>query len=117
MHDLQPNSSLDDSTQLVEDYFERLLAWNQETGWDTMIEISIWRTPIYDGGGGYGNDMPLATLKEVLAQGAPYTSYEKIDNFFSGIAGRLSPKYGKDSVNVGCVEPFKLAVIQGGYWP
>ena len=76
-----------------------------------MIDITIWRTPIYE----EGKDLTEAVtqLKKVLAQGKPYTSYAQIDNFFDGISKKLLQKYGRDSVMIGCIEPFKLAMIQG----
>ncbi len=54
----------------------------------------------------------MSRLKQVLGQGAPYTSYAQIDAFFERIGKNLQQKYGRDSVMVGCVEPLKLAVIQ-----
>jgi hypothetical protein len=54
----------------------------------------------------------MARLKLVVAGGAPYTSYAKVNAFFDGISKDLLQKYGQDSVMVGCIEPFKLAVIQ-----
>ena len=94
----------------MENYFDKLLAWNQETGWDKMIDITIWRTPIYE----EGKDLREAMnqLKEILAQGRPYTSYGQLDDFFSAISKRLLQKYGRDSVMIGCIEPFKLAIVQ-----
>ncbi len=96
--------------RLVETYFDRLLAWNHETGWDRMIDITVWPRPIYES----GKDLTQAIyrLKQILAQGAAYTSYAKITKFFDPIRDHLREKYGEDSVMVGCVEPFKLAVIQ-----
>jgi hypothetical protein len=98
------------SARLVEDYFDKLLAWNKETGWDKMIDIGVWPRPIYEG----GKDLTeaLARLKQVIGGGAPYTSYNKVDTFFEPISQRLLEKYGQDSVMVGCVEPLKLAVLQ-----
>jgi hypothetical protein len=107
---LEGKPSVEESARLVENYFDKLLAWNQETGWDKMIDITIWRTPIYE----EGKDLREATnqLKEVLAQGKPYTSYAQIDDFFGTISKKLLQKYGRDSVMIGCIEPFKLAMIQ-----
>jgi hypothetical protein len=98
------------SAQLVQAYFEKLLAWNAETGWDKMIDITIWPRPIYE----TGKDMTEAfyRLKQILSSGAPYTSYRRIQQFFEPIARELIGRYGEDSVMVGCIEPFKLAVIQ-----
>ncbi|HSS98830.1 MAG TPA: hypothetical protein VLK33_17465, partial [Terriglobales bacterium] len=61
-----------------------------------------------------GKDMTEATyrLKQLLSQGSPYTSYAKVNAFFDKIAKDLLQKYGEDSVMVGCIEPFKFAVIQ-----
>ena len=107
---LEGKPSVDECAKLVENYFDKLLAWNQETGWDKMIDITIWRTPIYQ----EGKDLREAInqLKEILAQGRPYTSYAQLDDFFSAISKRLLQKYGRDSVMIGCIEPFKLAMIQ-----
>ncbi len=99
-----------ESARLVERYFDRLLAWNKETGWDKMIDITIWPRPIYE----TGKDLTEAIyrLKQLLAEGAPYTSFGRIDAFFTPITSTLRGKYGEDSVMVGCIEPFKLAVVQ-----
>ena len=99
-----------ESAKLVEKYLDKLLAWNHETGWDKMIDITIWPQPIYED----GQDLTEAMyrLKQLLAQGAPYTSYKKVDDFFDGIAKHLLQKYGEDSVMVGCIEPLKLKVVQ-----
>ncbi len=107
---LEGKPGVDECAKLVENYFDKLLAWNQETGWDKMIDITIWRTPIYE----EGKDLREAMnqLKEILAQGRPYTSYAQLDDFFSAISKRLLQKYGRDSVMIGCIEPFKLAMIQ-----
>jgi hypothetical protein len=99
------------SAALLEDYFDKLLAWNKETGWDKMIDITIWRTPIYED----GKDLKTSTtaLKQVIAQGKPYASYAQTEQFFDGIQQNLLKKYGRDSVMIGCIDPFKLALIQG----
>ena len=107
---LEGKPSVEESAKLVENYFDKLLAWNHETGWDKMIDITIWRTPIYEEGKDLREGMNQ--LKDVLAQGKPYTSYGQIDDFFGAISKRLLQKYGRDSVMIGCIEPFKLAMIQ-----
>lgn len=96
---------------LLKDYFDKLLSWNHETGWDRMIQIGIWRTPIYD----EGHDLTdaIAQLRKVLANDHPYTSYSQVADFLQPIADELSRKYDRDSVMIGCIEPFKLALIQG----
>ncbi len=108
---LHGTPSVADSATLLERYFDALLAWNRETGWDEMIEITIWRTPIYE----EGKDLTeaMTKLRKVIAQGKPYAAYTSIDEFFTPIAGRLRQKYAADSVMVGCIEPFKLALVQG----
>ena len=108
---MQSKPDIKESARLVENYFDKLLAWNKETGWDKMIDITIWRTPIYE----EGKDLSEAKskLKQMIAQGKPYTSYGQTDEFFAGISQRLLQKYGPDSVMIGCIEPFKLALIQG----
>lgn len=108
---MQGKPDLNESARLVENYFDRLLAWNKETGWDKMIEITIWRTPIYE----EGKDLSEAMikLKKVIAQGRPYTSYTQTDDFFAGMRENLLQKYGRDSVMIGCIAPFSLAMVQG----
>jgi hypothetical protein len=108
---LRGTPSPTESAALVERYFDALLAWNRETGWDEMIDITIWRTPIYEEGPDLTEAM--TRLRKVIAQGKPYAGYTSIDGFFTPIAARLRQKYAADSVMVGCIEPFKLALIQG----
>jgi hypothetical protein len=55
----------------------------------------------------------MTQLKKVIAQGKPYTTYAQIDDFFDPISKKLTQKYGRDSVMIGCIDPFKLAMIQG----
>jgi hypothetical protein len=107
---LQGKPDVHECSRLVEAYFDKLLAWNQETGWDKMIDITVWPSPIYE----EGKDLneALDRLKQILAQGAPYTSYAQVNTFFDAISKDLLSKYGENSVMVGCIEPFKLAVIQ-----
>jgi hypothetical protein len=107
---LRGKPDISESARLVENYFDKLLAWNKETGWDKMININIWPHPIYE----EGKDLTeaMARLKLVVANGAPYTSYAQVNAFFEGISKDLLQKYGQDSVMVGCIEPLKLAVIQ-----
>ncbi len=107
---LQGKPDVRECSRLVEAYFDKLLAWNQETGWDKMIDITVWPSPIYE----EGKDLneALDRLKQILAQGAPYTSYAQVNVFFDAISKDLLPKYGENSVMIGCIEPFKLAVIQ-----
>jgi hypothetical protein len=107
---LRSKPDIQECARLLENYFDKLLAWNKETGWDKMIDITVWPRPIYES----GEDLTQAIyrLKQILAQGSPYTSYSKVNAFFGPISSHLLQKYGEDSVMVGCVEPFKLAVIQ-----
>jgi hypothetical protein len=107
---LDGRPSVPECRRLVENYFDKLLVWNKQTGWEKTIDIVIWTTPIYED----GKDLraAMARLKEILGEGAPYTTYGQVDAFFNGIKKSLLRKYGEDSVMVGCVEPFKLAVAQ-----
>ena len=107
---MRAKPTVPESARLVQRYFDRLLAWNKETGWDKMIDITVWPRPIYE----TGKDLTEAVyrLKQLLADGAPYTSFGQVDAFFGPIAKALRDTYGEDSVMVGCVEPFKLAVVQ-----
>ena len=76
-----------------------------------MIDITIWRTPIYEAGPDLTEAM--TRLRKAIAQGKPYASYAQIDQFFTPIAERLLRRYGADSVMIGCIDPFKLALTQG----
>jgi hypothetical protein len=107
----QEKPDIEESAHLLEDYFDKLLAWNRETGWDKMIDITIWRSPIYE----EGKDLheAMTQLKRVIAQAKPYASYTQTDQFFDGIRRRLLRKYGVDSVMIGCIDPFKMSMIQG----
>lgn len=108
---MQGTPSPEESAKVLEDYFDKLLAWNEETGWSKMIDITIWRTPIYEEGRDLSDAM--TRLKKVLMQGKPYMTYTHADDFFSAISANLVKKYGRDSVMIGCVDPFKLALVQG----
>jgi hypothetical protein len=108
---MQGKPNIDESAQLVENYFDKLLAWNEETGWSKMIDITIWRTPIYENGKDLSKAM--TELKKVIAHGNSYTSYTQTQEFFDGISKRLLQKHGRDSVMIGCIDPFELALIQG----
>jgi hypothetical protein len=108
---LRGKPDVKECARLVEDYFDKLLAWNKQTGWDKLIDIAIWTIPIYDSDKDFRE--ALSRLKQVLGQGAPYTKYAQIDAFFEPIKKDLLKKYGENSVMLGCVEPFKLAVIRG----
>jgi hypothetical protein len=107
---LNGKPDIQECSRLMENYFDKLLAWNKETGWNKMIAIDVWTGPIYE----QGKDLTaaLSRLKQLLAQGEPYTSYPQIDGFFRKISGDLESRYDADSVMIGCVEPMKLAVIQ-----
>jgi hypothetical protein len=107
---LQGKPDINECARLVEDYFDKLLAWNKETGWEKTIDIAIWTSPIYQD----GKDLTeaMSRLKEILGAGAPYTSYSQVNSFFEPITRDLVKKYGEESVMIGCIEPFKLAVAQ-----
>jgi hypothetical protein len=107
---LRGKPTIPEVSALVESYLEKLLAWNKETGWDRMIQITVWPRPIFEEGKDFTE--ALYRLKQLLAQDAAYTSYAKVDSFFAPISARLLKKYDQDSVMVGCIDPLKLAVIQ-----
>jgi hypothetical protein len=96
--------------ELLEDYFDKILAWNQKTGWYKTIEIGIWNTPLYEDGADLAEIR--SRMKQLLGGGSPHTSYAQIDSFFEPITHRLQQKYDYDSVMLGCIEPFKLAIAQ-----
>jgi hypothetical protein len=107
---LRGKPDVEECARLIEEYFDKLLAWNQQTGWEKIIDTGIWTQPIYE------RDKYLTEaishLKEILGKGAPYTSYAQVNGFFDGIAKDLLQKYGQNSVMIGCIEPFKSAVVQ-----
>jgi hypothetical protein len=107
---LHSTIDLEQSTRLVENYFQKILAWNQETGWNKTIKIGIWNLPLYDA----GSDLVAveSRLKQVLGNGSPHTSYSQIEAFFDPISRRLAQRYDYDSVMLGCIEPFKIAIAQ-----
>jgi len=107
---LQGTPDVNECARLTSLYFDKVLAWNSRTGWDKTINIGIWNLPLYDA----GPDLTavLSRMKQVLGRGAPYTSYAQIESFFAPIAQHLATKYEYNSVMLGCVEPFKLAVAQ-----
>jgi len=96
--------------KLIEDYLDALLAWNRQTGWEKIINIGIWRGPIYSTDNRFKEG--LSILKKVLAGGSRVASYASISSFFEPIAKRLLKKYGEDAVVAGCIEPMKKAVLQ-----
>ena len=100
----------DECEKLIEDYFDLLLAWDHQTGWEKMINIGIWRSPIYTADKRFEEAMSI--LKRVLGGGSRVTSYAAISSFFEPISKRLLQKYGEDAVMIGCIEPLKLAVLQ-----
>jgi len=105
-------ASIRTCSEAVEEYFDRLLAWSQRTGWDKMIRIGMWRAPIYP-----SSDKSfmhaVAGLKGIITNGhSDQSTYDRIAAFFSPIADKLSRKYGSDSAMVCCVEPMKLAVLE-----
>ena len=105
---LTPDRS--ECVRLVRDYLEALLAWDKRTGWDRLISLGIWRSPIYASDKHFTE--ALSNLKRVLASGSAVTSYAAVSSFFDPIAQELAPRYGEDAVMIGCIEPLKLAVIQ-----
>ena len=96
--------------ELVESYLKALLEWNRETGWEKMMNIGIWRAPLFSADRRL-TEM-LSILKRILGEGSNLTPYRVVARFFDEITDKLVPKYGEEAVMVGCIEPFKLAVIQ-----
>ena len=107
---LHGKPSVKESSRLVENYFDQLLAWNRQTGWNKLIAIAIWTMPIYDSDKEFVE--ALSRLKQILGNGAPYTRYSQIEAFLDPIRADLAKKYDENSLMLGCVEPFKLAVAQ-----
>ncbi len=96
--------------ELVANYLKALLEWNRETGWEKMMNIGIWRAPLF------ASDRRLtemlSVLKRILGEGSSLTPYRVVAAFFDGIAQKLIAEYCEEAVMVGCVEPLRLAVLQ-----
>lgn len=107
---LRGKPDVEECARLIEAYFDKLLAWNQQTGWEKIIDTGIWTQPIYEKDKNLAE--ALSRLKEILGNGAPFTSYAQVNGFFDEIAKDLLKKYGQNSVMIGCIEPLKLAVMQ-----
>jgi hypothetical protein len=99
-----------DCVRLVTDYLEALLKWNRETGWEKMMNIGIWRSPLFAADRRFTET--LSILKRILGEGANVTPYRTVTEFFDSIARPLVAKFGEEPVMVGCIEPLKLAVVQ-----
>ena len=54
----------------------------------------------------------ISRLKAIVLQGKDRNGYARISAFLAPISKALMDKYSENSVMVGCVEPFKLAMIQ-----
>lgn len=67
----------------VENYFDKLPAWNKETGLGKMININNLAPSIYE----EDKDLTeaMARLKLVVANGAPHATYAQVNTFFDGI--------------------------------
>jgi hypothetical protein len=100
----------DECEKLIEDYFDLLLAWDHQTGWEKMINIGIWQSPIYASDKRFQEAFSI--LKRVIGGGARFTNYAAIASFFEPISKRLLQKYGEDAVMIGCIEPLKTAILQ-----
>jgi hypothetical protein len=115
---MQGRPDVNESAHLVEDFFNELLAWNQATGWDKLMDEGS-ATPIYDAAllrecGCQDKDLlkAMSRLKDIVVQGNTANRYAQINAFFESISKSLLQRYSESSVMIGCVEPFKLAVIQ-----
>jgi hypothetical protein len=96
--------------KLVVNYLEALLDWNRETGWEKMMNIGIWRSPLFATDRRFTET--LSILKRILGEGSNMTPYRTVSEFFDAVAKPLVAKFGEEPVMVGCIEPLKLAVVQ-----
>ena len=115
MQDGKPD--VNESAQLVQHFFEELLSWAKETGWTSGGQ------PFYDAAllrecGCQDKELmkAMSRLKHIVfesnVRGTEASSYARISAFFDPISKALLEKYNEDSVMIGCIEPFKLALIQ-----
>lgn len=96
--------------ELVTNHLKALLEWNRETGWEKMMNIGIWRAPLYVMDRRLTET--LSVLKRILGEGSSLTPYGVVAAFFDTIAKPLVARFGEEAVMVGCIEPLKLAVVQ-----
>ncbi len=110
-------ADVNESSQLVLHFFDELLSWAKETGWTSGGQ------PFYDAAllrecGCQDKEFmkAMSRLKHIMSEengrGTEGGSYARISAFFDPISKALLEKYDEDSVMIGCVEPFKLALIQ-----
>jgi hypothetical protein len=106
---LRNKPSAAESERLLGDYLDKLLAWNRDTGWNRMVDIGIWREPIYRSDASFTEAM--SELRHVLEPDTSHVSNEAIQRFFDRLAARLTTKYDRDSVMSGCISPMEKAVM------
>lgn len=110
-------ADVNESSQLVLHFFDELLSWAKETGWTSGGQ------PFYDAAllrecGCQDREFmkAMSRLKHIVFEKntarKEESSYQRISAFFDPISKTLLEKYNEDSVMIGCVEPFKLALIQ-----
>jgi hypothetical protein len=115
MQDGKPD--VNESSRLVQVFFDALLSWAKETGWTSGGQ------PFYDAAllrecGCQDKELmkAMSRLRHIVLEGkvgeTEGSSYARISAFFDPISKALLEKYNEDSVMIGCVEPFKLALIQ-----
>jgi hypothetical protein len=115
MQDGRPD--VNESSKLVQHFFDELLSWAKETGWTSGGQ------PFYDAAllrecGCQDKELmkAMSRLKHIVLEGnigeTKESSYAQISAFFDPISKALLERYNEDSVMMGCVEPFKLALIQ-----
>ena len=110
LHIRTGKTSAAECAQFVTAYLEAMLEWNRETGWEKMMNIGIWRAPLYATDRRF-TEM-ISILKRVLGEGSSLTPHRVVAAFFDEIAKKLIAQYGEEAVMVGCIEPLKLAVVQ-----
>lgn len=115
---MQGKPTVNESAQLVENFFDKLLVWNKATGWDKLMDEGSG-APIYDSALLRECGCPdkefaraISRLKAIVLQGKDRNGYARISAFLAPISKSLMEKYSESSVMVGCVEPLKLALIQ-----
>lgn len=95
--------------ELLADYFDKLLAWDRDTGWSRMQKIGIWRDPIYRSDASLAEAM--VGLRHILEPNTTQKGNESVERFFDRIAAKLTARYDRKAVMSGCINPMEKAVM------
>ncbi len=107
---LNEKATLAKSEELLGNYLVDLLAWNEDTGWDKMLQLGIWTDPICRSDASLSR--ALAALRNAKDPNGSRMSEDDVNALFNRVATKLLTKYDKNSVMIGCITPMKKAVLE-----